>query len=303
MRLGALICFALALLAPSARAQDVTRSIVIHKVAKGDDLQILAAEYYGDRNKTIFIMVENHMAHPRPLKSGEKLRIPVSRTITTKPGDTFESLAAAYLGSPRRGKFLASFNGLDETETLGAGRQLLVPFSVLHTAQGSEPFTQISLAYFGNDKQADLLRDYNFLDGKTGLEKGETLMIPVPNVRLQASKIPALDSESNDRQARRQEVQERAATALPQARQAWRTGDYAGVKAALAEIDPDYLDTDQAVQVGVLLGAAHVAYDDEQLAIAAFKKVLERKPGMPLRAFDYSPKILRVWKKAGGESQ
>jgi len=33
MRLGALICVALALLAPSARAQDVTKSIVIHKVA------------------------------------------------------------------------------------------------------------------------------------------------------------------------------------------------------------------------------------------------------------------------------
>jgi hypothetical protein len=302
MRHAALIALALAVAAP-AHAQDATKSIVIHKVTMRDDLQLLAAEYYGDRNKVIFIMVENHMEHPRALKTGERLRIPVSRNITTKPGDTFESLAATYLGSPRRGRFLAEFNGLAENETLGAGRQLLVPFSVMHTAQGAESFQQISLSYFGNDKQADLLRDYNFLDGKTGLEKGETMMIPVPNVRLQQSKMPIVDAESSERQARRQEIGQHAATAIPQARQAWRAGDYAAVKAALAEIDPDYLDTEQAVAVGLLLGAAHIAYDDEQLAIAAFKMVLERKPGMKLRAFDFSPKIQRVWKKAGGESQ
>jgi len=87
MRLAALIALALAVATP-AHAQDATKSIVIHKVTKRDDLQLLAAEYYGDRNKVIFIMVENHMEHPRALKTGERLRIPVSRNITTKPGDT-----------------------------------------------------------------------------------------------------------------------------------------------------------------------------------------------------------------------
>jgi hypothetical protein len=76
------------------------------------------------------------------------------------------------------------------------------------------------------------------------------------------------------------------------------SGDAAG-----SEIDADYLDTAAAVDVGMLLGAAHVAASDDNLAVAAFKRVLERKPGMKLRAFDHSPRVLAAWTKAEGQSE
>jgi LysM repeat protein len=87
----------IALLATTAAAQtDAT--VLNYRVQKGDTLDVLAAEFYADRNDAIFIMVENKMKRPRALNPGERIHIPVTRDIRTEKGDTFESLAQRYLG-------------------------------------------------------------------------------------------------------------------------------------------------------------------------------------------------------------
>jgi LysM repeat protein len=285
-----------------AHAQDATNDTVIHRVKQGDSLELIAAEFYGDRTKAVFIMVENKLAHARPLRPGERLRIPVSRDVTSAPGDTFESLAATYLGSARRGRFLADFNGISPDDSLPAGTLITIPFTIVHTPTATESISDIAKAYFGDGKNAELLRRYNFLD-KSSLDKNEPLIVPVYHVRLSAAKMPALDADSKARRDHRREASARVAKALPAARQAWKVGDYAVVKGTLAQLEPDldYLDTSEAVDVGVLLGAAHVAYDDNELALAAFKRVIDRQAQHVLRRYDYSPKILAVWQKASGQ--
>jgi LysM repeat protein len=285
-----------------AHAQEATNDTVSYRVKQGDSLELIAAEFYGDRTKAVFVMVENKLTHARPLKPGERLRIPISREVTTTPGDTFESVAATYLGSARRGLFLADFNGMTAEDSLPAGTQLTIPFTITHTAAATEALSDIAKAYFGDGKNAEMLRRYNFLD-KASLEKGEALIVPVYHVRLSAAKTPALDAESKARREHRREASARVARALPAARQAWKDGDFAAVKGALAQLEPDldYLDTAEAVDVGVLLGAAHVAYDDDELALAAFKRALDRQGHVTLRRYDYSPKILAIWQKAGGQ--
>lgn len=287
---------------PHAHAQGMTSDTVVHRVKQGDSLELIAAEFYGDRTKAVFIMDENKMTHARPLKPGERLRIPVSREVTTAPGDTFESLAGTYLGSTRRGMFLADFNGISVDDSLPAGTVLTIPFTIVHTAAAAESLSDIAKAYFGDGKNAELLRRYNFLD-RTSIDKGEPLIVPVYHVRLSAARMPALDAESKARRDHRREAAARAAKALPAARQAWKVGDFAGVKAQLAQLEPDldYLDSSEAVDVGVLLGAAHVAYDDAELALAIFKRVIDRQSHYALSRYLYSPKILAVWQKAGGE--
>jgi LysM repeat protein len=284
-----------------AHAQDATNDTVLHRVKPGDSLELIAAEFYGDRTKAVFIMVENKLTHTRPLRPGERLRVPVSREVTTSPGDTFESLAAVYLGSARRGRFLADFNGISADDSLPAGTLITIPFTIAHTAAATESISDIAKAYFGDGKNAELLRRYNFLD-KASLDRNESLIVPVYHVRLSAAKMPALDAESKARRDHRREASARVAKALPAARQAWKDGDYAGVKGALAQLEPDldYLDTSEAVDVGVLLGAAHVAYDDAELALASFKRVVDRQSQHALRRYEYSPKVLAVWQKAGG---
>jgi hypothetical protein len=49
-----------ALLAVPARAD---RDYLTYKVRAGDSLALLAAEYYGDRNHAVFIMVANKLDH------------------------------------------------------------------------------------------------------------------------------------------------------------------------------------------------------------------------------------------------
>jgi len=285
-----------------AHAQEASNDTRVYRVKQGDTLELIAAEFYGDRTKAVFIMVANKLTHARPLKPGERLRIPVSREVTTSPGDTFKTLAATYLGSDKRGSFLADFNGLPPDDSIPAGTLITIPFTIVHVPPTPESISDIAKAYFGDGKNADLLRRYNFLE-KTSLDKNEQLIVPVYHVRLSTAKLPALDAESKARRDHRREASARVAKAIPAAQQAWKDGDYGGVKAALAQIEPDldYLDTNEAVDVGVLLGSAHVAYDDTELALATFKRVVARKPQHVLQSYDYSPKILAIWQKAGGQ--
>ena len=272
---------------------------VTHRVQPGDTLELLAAEYYGDRADSLFIMAANHMLHPRPLKKGEKIRVPVSREITTSAGDTFEKLAKAYLGDEKRATLLATFNGLEPDDSLAAGTVLSVPFTISYTAEADIGLDKIAEAYFNDASKAPVLRAYNFLD-KDELAKGETIEVPIYHVRVREEMLPPVDADAKARSEKRRVMQDQALSALPGARAAWRAGDYAAVKRDLINVDPDFLDVKLAVEIGVLLGGAYVATGDNDSALATFKRVLERRPKQVLDAYRFSPKIRETWKRAGG---
>lgn len=273
---------------------------ITHKVAKGDTLELLAAEYYGDRRHAVFIMVANQMTHARPLKPGEVIKIPVGKDVTSEAGDTFETLAAEYLGDERRAEFLASFNMRSLDQSIAAGEEIRIPLSVTHKAAGREQLSVLAATYLGDRKQAGFLRKYNFLD-KDVLEPGESIVIPIQHIRVRRSKLPAPDEESTARLQRRRAMQEAAQQVLPTARAAWRAGDYALVRRELSKIDTDYLDSDWAAEIGVLLGATYIAFDDAPSALATFRRVLTRQPQHTLSRYEYSPKICEVWERAGGK--
>lgn len=299
---GAWLAAAVAVVAVSrpAHAQDANRPVT-YRVRQGDTLELIAAEFYGDRNKAAFIVTENKLPRPRPLKPGERLRIPVSREITTSPGDTFESLAMTHLGSARRGAFLADWAGLSHDDSLPAGTAVTIPLTVAHVAQSTESLAEIARQYFGDARNAEMLRHYNQLD-KPAIDRGESVQVPGYNVKLSFAKQPPLDAESRARRDHRRDALARAARALPAARLAWKAGDFAQVKDGLARLEPDldYLDADDAVELGVLLGAAHVAFDETEPALVCFKRALDRQAQHALRRYDHSPKVLAVWQKAGG---
>lgn len=296
-----LVILLLALPVVPARAQPGTTDTIRYRVKPKDTLELIAAEHYGDRKRAIFIMVANKILHPRPLRPGEVLKIPVSRTIITSPGDSWSTLAETYLGNAERGSFLAEFNGAAVDDGLASGTSVSIPFTVTHTANATETIASIAAAYFGDAKNAAMIRRYNFLDKDT-IAKGEQLVVPITNVRLSPSKVPGLDAEARARRERQRAAQARASKALPAAKQAWREGDLSEVRAALSEIELDleYLDTQQVIELGVLLGAMHVAQDDTKPALEAFKRVLARKPTLALSPYYFPPKVLAVWKQAGG---
>ena len=289
------------LLAPAAApAQTTPASVTIHKVQKGDTLELLAAEYYGDRRHEIYLMIENRLDHARDLKPGERLRIPISSEVTVAVGDTLASLAAQHLGDEHRARYLAEFNGLATDSTVAAGMTISIPLRVTYRAEGKESLRAIAAALFADDKKASLLRDYNDLKVDE-LEKGQTITVPI-YLRVQPSKRRPPDADSAALVAKRTEVVERARRVLPGARAAWKAGDYHAVKRDMADLVGDfpYLDAELVAEIGVLLGSAYVAFDDVDTARATFEQVLERSPRYALKAYHHSPKVREVWKKAGG---
>jgi hypothetical protein len=113
--------------------------------------------------------------------------------------------------------------------------------------------------------------------------------------------MPPVDAESKARTQKREQMMELASQALPRATDAWRAGAYADVKRELIAVDLDFVDTERAAKLGLLLGAAYVALDDEVSARASFQRVLERRPRTTMSTYRYSPRIVAVWKKAGGQ--
>jgi LysM repeat protein len=302
---AAVLALLVALVA-SAHAQVDTADTVSYRVRAGDTLDVIAAEYYGDKAQAVFVVTENHLADPkthriRGVSPGDRVKIPVTREIATAKGDTFESLAQTYLGDARRATFLAEFNGISIDDSLAAGTALALPMHVTHTATAGESLAMIATYYYGDARQADLLKRYNNLDHNS-IEKGDSLVVPNLHVHVRAGRQPPLDAESKERRDRQRKAIADAAEALPRARSAWLLGDFAGVKAALEHLadDADYLDAKTAIEIGVLLGKAHVAFDEKDAAVAAFARVIDRRPRTLLSAYADSPKVLEAWRKAGG---
>jgi LysM repeat protein len=272
---------------------------ITYRARAGDTLELLAAEYYGDRRYAVVLTVANKLTRPRPLKPGERLKIPVTRDVTTAPGDTLSSLAQAYLADGRRAPFLAELNHLEADASLPAGTHIVIPFQITHVAATEERIAAVAATYFGDSKSADLLVRYNFLD-RPVVGKGESILVPILQVRVRESKVPSSDDEATARIEKRQQIATRVVTALPTAMAAWRDGNFAAVKRELADIDVDYLDVNLAVDISILLGAAYLAVDDEDSALARFKQALERKPRHSVSPYWFSPRVREVWVRAGG---
>jgi hypothetical protein len=293
---------AIAVLAASALpAHAQNDDAVTYRVHEHDTLELIAAEIYGDRTAASWIMAENKLGKGKQVHAGDRIKVPVTREIVTSKGDTFETLAATYLGDASRAPLLADANAMSVDDSLATGTMLIVPVHVVHVAPASESLASIAQLYLGDAKQAALLQKLNGLD-KTGVEKGDSVVVIGVGVHVKPSKLPPLDAEAKSRRDEQHQVAQSAADALPKAKAAWLTGDFAGVKTALTPLAGklDYLDTRTAIEIGLLLGKAHCAFGETDAAVAAFTSVVSRKPGYTLGAYAESPKVIAAWQKAGG---
>jgi len=280
---------------------------VYYRTKRGDTLELVAAEHYGDRRHAALIAAENgidpvRQPYAEPLRASLRLRIPVNRQIITDVGDSLASLASAHLGDERRARFLVGFNeerqvDLPAALPLAAGQVLDIPIHVHHRVEPQDTLASLAAVYFGSAHKADLIREYNFLQADA-LAPGSVLVIPVHRVTVQPTRLAAPDAAATARAERHRDMQASARGALATASMAWRAGDYRTVKDTLLALDLDYLVTADAVAVGVLLGSAWVALDEPDKAQAVFRKLLIRAPGHVLDAYEVSPKIRAVWEQA-----
>ena len=217
------------------------------------------------------------------LMPGERLKIPVTREITTAKGDTFESLAA-HVSRRSRGarRFSPTSTDCRPTRSLIAtGTPLAIPFHVTHTAAGTETLAQIAAAYFGDAKQADVLRALQ-LPRQDLAREGRVDRRADLHVHVRAGKLPPIDAESTSaRDDRQRSASDAADAALAASAHRVAARRLRGRHTALARGRRSSSTTSTsptAVEVGVLLGKA--VRRDRRLDAGGreFTQVCDRKP-------------------------
>jgi LysM repeat protein len=276
----------MALFAPLARAR-----IIIHTVRPGDTLELLAAEYYGNRQNAVYIMAANNMTHARALRQGKPLKIPTAWKYKLKKGETLEHVAELYLGDKRRGPFLAEFSGYATAEGVRPGQDLVIPLHLTHQAQAPETLGMVAAALLGDSKKGELLRRYNFRAG-TQLAKGERIVVPITHVRVREAKLKKIPDVAADEIAARKATSARVAASIEDAQRLYRDGQFAEVAARLLKILADEDPTeDEIAEIQELIAFCYVALDQQDLGVRAFREVLARKPSTSYDAAAVSPKI------------
>src|SRR5256885_2096865 len=161
-----LLCATL-VVAYAAQARAQSDESVSYRVHESDNLELIAAEFYGDRAEAIWIVGANKLRKGKQVQHGDRIKVPVTHEIVTNKGDTFESLATTYFGDASRASYLAEANAMSIEDSLATGTLLTIPLHITYTAQGSETLASIAQLYLGDLKQAAVLQKFNGLDKTT----------------------------------------------------------------------------------------------------------------------------------------
>jgi len=74
-------------------AASASAKVVVYSAKPGDTPESIAADYYGNRSQAIFILETNGLERDKPLRTGQKVRIPTAFRYRVKRGETLEGLA------------------------------------------------------------------------------------------------------------------------------------------------------------------------------------------------------------------
>jgi len=283
-------------------ATPVAASAHDHVARAGETLDQLATLYYGSVSNAMVIRAANGFLHPDDgrLLEGERVKIPEVTYHRASAGDTWETIADRYLGSRRRGRFLAEMNGAEVTNALAEGQVVKVPYQLLYVLAPDETLKTVAKQYLGGDFSAAWLHGYNLFKKKKSLSRGDALLVPLVNVELtEAAKALIKAAAGPDPTAEDKKFQVEAARAIAMLREDYVSGRYVrAVAEAERLLGTGKLTVPQQVGVYKYLASAYVAFGDKEAAIAVFREALAMQPDMELSPITTSPKILEVFREA-----
>lgn len=300
-------------------AGDAYARVVVYTAKAGDTPESIAADYYGNRSQALFILESNGLERDKPLRPGQKVRIPTAFHYRVHKGDTLEGLSKKFLDDGRRAPFLAAFSGMRPTDKLREGQDLLIPFQHVHRADKPESLQSVARDFYNDQSKAKLLADYNFRTAPM-LAKGERLLVPIAHVKIRSVRLQPIVEKAPDKgtkskeppatptfaaapakeaQKREAELAERVGAQLAIAEKAYKDGSYSDVPSVLDKVltaeDPSEA---QLAEIFRLKAFAYVALGLDELAVNAFREVLARKPDVTLDEATVSPKIRAALERA-----
>jgi LysM repeat protein len=299
-------------------AATASAKVVVYSAKPGDTPESIAADYYGNRSQALFILETNGLERDKPLKPGQKVRIPTSFHYRVHKGDTLDALAGKFLDDKRRAPFLAAFSNMRSTDKLREGQDLLIPFQHVHRTDVPESLQSVARTFYGDASKWKLLADYNFRSAPI-LAKGERVLVPISSVHIRAVRLlpvvekPAAGSKvkelppvptlaaapPKEAQKREAELAEKVGKSLAVAEKAYKDGSYSDVPSVLDKVLTEEEPSEsQLAELFRLKAFAYVALGLDELAVNAFREVLARKPDVALDEATVSPKIRAALERA-----
>lgn len=284
--------------AASARAESA--EALVHVVRPGETLKSISELYYGDRRDNA-LAAENAIEPNVTIVSGMRLVIPTVRYHRVQQGETWAELSERYYADVRRAFVIVEANSGSPSRAPEAGQMLLVPYPLRYVSSAHDPVRQAARDFYdGSNKAIALIRRFNAIK-TTRSARGEVLLLPLGNLVLseQGRHHAAAQGKDLGQAGQARAKQLAAQEALPTLRQHVLEGRYVeAVALANQLLGWGELTGNQLVTVQRELGTALIALDRDDLALEAFKSLLEQQPDVELGLGDTSPRVLKVLDRA-----
>jgi len=269
-----------------------------HIVSEKDTLASIAERYYGRIQFEKLLVAANDLdlRGGSPIVRGMRLEVPALGHRIVRQGETWDSLAAELLGSPKRSDVLSLANDSSPWLTPEEGAEIIVPFNLRVLPDTGDTLVTIAYRFYGDMNRAWVLDHYNLLNGRK-LQPGDVVLVPLTELPLtdqgkQAARASA-GAACSQAQGETRAVQKKVAQELPALLADIRSGRYVDAVARgtrfLASAE---LSEPQVALVYRQLLEAYVALEAPGLATAACGEWLKRSPAASLSPIELSPKIL-----------
>jgi len=262
-----------------------------HVVAPGESASAIARHYYGDFSFTERLLAFNDrtgsVLHP-----GETLRIPYNEVHRVEPGDSWSRIAHRYLGRPSAWRALAALNGSEGQATLRVGQQVVIPVVLERRLRRGENLARLAERFYGDPARADLLAEFNEIEKPRHLAVGRELGIPLVGFRLAKPPPPPAAAVTAAPPPPEVEADDAAvASALSEAAEAWRRGEYVRARSLLEAVDVAPGSRAQRARYWRMLAFVYVAFDASERACRAWSELSPQESAASLDPDLVSPKI------------
>ena len=271
-----------------------------HIAQEGETLSSIAEHIYGRVELEQVLVVANDLGglSGDKLVSGMRLEIPSVDHYRVVGGDSWQSLAARFLGSADRAETLAAANQSNAWIPPGEGLEVLIPYNLRYVAAAGDSIPTLAYRFLGVRDKAALLSAYNHL--KHGaLKRGDVILIPLadlpitPHGRAEAERAAA--TARTDASERTREAQRGAESVLPEMALHIHSGRYVDVVSAGNRLlGSGRLARAQIAQVERYLTEAYAALGAFGLAESACVAWRDAAPDMLLDPVEMSPKMIRA---------
>jgi hypothetical protein len=272
-----------------------------HVARAGETLEQLADRYYGRPELSMVIRAANGFVHPDDgrLIEGERVEIPEVIYHRVRAGEDWGAIAERYLGSAKRGEYLAELNGKKREQDLVVGQIVKVPYQLLYILAPDESLKAIARSFLDQKRGQNWLRDYN-LKRKKKYGRGDAVLVPLMDVEFTDEAKTRIAAERGEQYSGDdQRAQVDAVAQIATMREAFESGRYVEMVATGQRLlHAGKLTVPQQIGVHKFLAFAYVALGERKLALGSFISALTMQPGMELSPITTSPKILEVFREA-----